>query len=425
MKILHINTSDRAGGAAIAALRLLSAQRNYGLDAQLLCRDRSLALDRNDIIQLHPNLKVRSMKATERLLIFLHNGFTPKNLWRIDTAQFGTDVTQLKAFREADVIHLHWVNQGLLSLNNLESILTSGKKVVWTLHDMWPFTGICHHAAECQRWRTSGCGMCPLLKRPTQGDLSAQTYQHKARVYAKGHFTAVGCSRWIAELAAQSPLFKGQTVTSIPNALDTNYFAPADTLGQPNQTQARHMLDLPPGYRVLLFIANNVADPNKGIDYLIKATEQIVQHHPEWAEQMVVMVVGQNSEQYAEAFPDEMICHFVPYVENDDQLRTLYQAADLLVMPTLMDNLPNTIAEASACGLPTVAFGVGGVTQMVETGVNGYLAQPRSVDDLTRGIISCMRTASLMPMQRNARVRAVSNYGEKAVVEAYLKVYNS
>lgn len=170
-------------------------------------------------------------------------------------------------------------------------------------------------------------------------------------------------------------------------------------------------------------MARDVADPNKGIDYLLAAVKQIAQQAPDWAQQLLVVMVGLNSERYAAALPPVVQTKSIAYVESDNQLRLLYQAADMLVMPTLMDNLPNTIAEASACGLPTVAFGVGGVPQMVETGVNGYLAQPASVDDLTRGIISCLTTNSLLSMQRNARVRAVNNYSEKAVVEAYLKIY--
>lgn len=427
MKILHVNTSDCTGGAAIAALRLLRAQRNQGLDAQLLCRDRSatLLVNGNEIIRLKPTLRVRCLKALERLLIVLRNGFSRRNLWRIDTAQLGTDITRLKAFQQADVIHLHWVNQGMLSLADIERILKSGKRVVWTLHDMWPFTGICHHAAQCQRWRNEGCGKCPLLKHPAPADLSAKVYQRKAKVYAAGHFTAVGCSRWLAGLAAESALFKGQNVVSIPNALDTNYYMPADTPDQPLRSQARQALQLPTNKRVLLFIAHNVADPNKGIDYLVRAVCQIVARQPELAAQLAVVLVGQNCDQYEQAFPAPVTVHSFAYVQRTDQLRTLYQAADLLVMPTLMDNLPNTIAEAGACGTPTVAYAVGGVPQMVETGVNGYLARPQSVADLTQGIINCLSSASMMAMQRNARVRAVNSYGEKAVVEAYLKVYQA
>ena len=423
MKILHINTSDRVGGAAIAALRLLRAQRNQGLDAQLLCRDRSLPLSQTEVMNLKRTPFVRSTKALDRLSILLHNGCSTHNLWRIDTAQVGNDITRLKAFREADVIHMHWVNQGMLSLSNIAKIITSGKRVVWTLHDMWPFTSLCHQAAACQRWRAEGCGHCPLLKHPRANDLSAKVYAQKAKVYAKGHFTAVGCSHWLADLAAESPLFKGQQVVSIANALDTQKYAPAGTLGYPNQTQARQQLGLPAQRRMLLFMARDVADPNKGIDYLLAAVKQIAQQAPDWAQQLLVVMVGLNSERYAAALPPVVQTKSIAYVESDNQLRLLYQAADMLVMPTLMDNLPNTIAEASACGLPTVAFGVGGVPQMVETGVNGYLAQPASVDDLTRGIISCLTTNSLLSMQRNARVRAVNNYSEKAVVEAYLKIY--
>lgn len=423
MKILHVNTSDTVGGAAIAALRLVQAERALGHDAQLLCRDHLLPPGTEGVLPLHPTLWRRSLKALERALIMVQNGLSKRNLWRIDTAQMGIDITQLKAFKEADVVHLHWVNQGMLSLNNIECILRSGKKVVWTLHDMWPFTGLCHHAATCQRWQqTEGCGKCPLLSHPSTNDMSARTYRRKRKAYHAGHFTAVGCSQWLASLAAQSPLMAGQRVVSIANVVDTNFYQPTFAEEQPSQAEVRKGLSLSTDERVLLFITRDVADPNKGIGYLIEALRVIAAQQPELAEQLTVLLVGLNSEHYIAQLPHPIKARAIRYCSNEAMLRQLYQAADLLVMPTLMDNLPNTIAEASACGLPTVAFGVGGVPQMVETGVNGYLAQPEQATDFARGIVRCLQSDSLQAMARNARTKALKNYSPRSVAEAYLGI---
>lgn len=423
MKILHVNTSDTVGGAAIAALRLVQAERALGHDAQLLCRDHTLPDDTEGVLPLRTTLWQRSLKAVERTLIIVQNGLSMHNLWRIDTAQLGIDITRLKAFKEADIIHLHWVNQGMLSLRDIERILRSGKRVVWTLHDMWPFTGVCHHAAQCERWKSSeGCGKCPLLKRPKAVDMSARTYRRKLKAYRAGHFTAVGCSRWLASLAAESPLFEGQRVVSIANVIDTDFYQPTFAEGQPSQAKVRQALGISAEERVLLFIARDVADPNKGINFLIEALQAIATQQPELAEHITLLLVGLNSERYATALPSPVKGRAINYCSDEGQLRQLYQAADLLVMPTLMDNLPNTIAEASACGLPTIAFGVGGVPQMVETGVNGYLAQPEQAADFAQGIIRCLCSDSLQAMARNARTIAIKNYSPRSVAEAYLNL---
>lgn len=423
MKILHVNTSDTVGGAAIAALRLVQAERALGHDAQLLCRDHTLPDDTEGVLPLRTTLWQRSLKAVERILIIVQNGLSMHNLWRIDTAQLGIDITRLKAFKEADIIHLHWVNQGMLSLRDIERILRSGKRVVWTLHDMWPFTGVCHHAAQCERWKNGeGCGKCPLLKRPKAIDMSARTYRRKLKAYRAGHFTAVGCSRWLASLAAESPLFEGQRVVSIANVIDTDFYQPTFAEGQPSQAKVRQVLGINAEERVLLFIARDVADPNKGISFLIEALQAIATQQPELAEHITLLLVGLNSERYATALPSPVKGRAINYCSDEGQLRQLYQAADLLVMPTLMDNLPNTIAEASACGLPTIAFGVGGVPQMVETGVNGYLAQPEQAADFAQGIIRCLCSDSLQAMARNARTIAIKNYSPRSVAEAYLNL---
>lgn len=423
MKILHVNTSDTVGGAAIAALRLVQAERALGHDAQLLCRDHTLPDDTEGVLPLRTTLWQRSLKAVERILIIVQNGLSMHNLWRIDTAQLGIDITRLKAFKEADIIHLHWVNQGMLSLRDIERILRSGKRVVWTLHDMWPFTGVCHHAAQCERWKSGeGCGKCPLLKRPKAVDMSARTYRRKLKAYRAGHFTAVGCSRWLASLAAESPLFEGQRVVSIANVIDTDFYQPTFAEGQPSQAKVRQALGINAEERVLLFIARDVADPNKGINFLIEALQAIATQQPELAEHITLLLVGLNSERYATALPSPVKGRAINYCSDEGQLRQLYQAADLLVMPTLMDNLPNTIAEASACGLPTIAFGVGGVPQMVETGVNGYLAQPEQAADFAQGIIRCLCSDSLQAMARNARTIAIKNYSPRSVAEAYLNL---
>lgn len=422
MKALLINTSDHTGGAAIAALRLLKALRKQGVDATLLCRDRTLPASCGEVRNLPPSVWHKIKFIIERLEIYLKNGCSREGLFAIDTGHFGNDITRLPEFKEADVIHLHWTNQAMLSLKDLQKILQSGKRVVWTMHDMWPFTGICHNAAECTHWQSS-CGKCKLLKKPQPNDLSAKVFKQKEAVYKHGKITFVGCSLWLTNLARQAPLLNNQNVTDIPNPIDTDFYVPAGTNGIPTAQELRKALGLPQQKRLLLFTAFKVTDPNKGIDYLIESLSLLCQEYPEMRSKLGIVLAGKEAETLREAFP--VAAYPMGYVTSEERMRQIYQASDLLLMPTLMDNLPNTIAEAMACGLPCVAFSVGGVPQMIDNGVNGFLAPCRNSLDFAHAIMRTLHSQSYTGLCRNARTKAVTAYSEKAVAEKYLQVYQA
>lgn len=420
MRVLLVNTSDHIGGAAIAALRLLKALRGQGVDAKLLCRDRTLPASRTDVVSLRPSRWRRMKFVLERMEIYWRNGCSREGLFAVDTARLGNDITKLPAFREADVIHLHWVNQAMLSLDDLTRIFRSGKRVVWTMHDMWPFTGVCHNAATCEGW-LKACGDCPQLHHPGPDDMSATTFARKQLAYTGARFTLVGCSQWLASLASRAPLLKGQRVVSIPNPIDTDYYRPAGTKGLPDKAEVRRQLGLPLDRKLMLFAAFKVTDPNKGIDYLMKALATLVKQQPELKETLGVVLAGQGAWTLREAL--SVPAYPMGYVTSEERMRLLYQAADVLLMPTLMDNLPNTIVEAMACGVPCVAFGVGGVPQMVDTGINGYLATPLDSDDFAHGIKATLFASGYDDLCRQARDKAVASYSEEAVARSYLDLY--
>ena len=144
MRVLIINTSERVGGAAVAASRLMRALQNSGVNVKMLVRDKQT--QETNVVKLERNRLMVWNFIWERIVIWRANRFKRNNLFAVDIANTGTDITILPEFQQADVIHLHWINQGMLSLQNIRKILTSGKPVVWTMHDMWPCTGICHHA---------------------------------------------------------------------------------------------------------------------------------------------------------------------------------------------------------------------------------------------------------------------------------------
>lgn len=224
MRVLLINTSEKTGGAAVAANRLLETLNNNGVKAKLLVADK--VTDSIVVVQApHPWLR-RWNFLWERWCLFWHLHFNRKNLFEIDMANAGIDITNTPEFKEADVIHLAWVNQGLLSLGVIRKIIASGKPVVWTMHDIWPATGICHVTLGCKAYRST-CQSCKFLpKHHSPFDLSTRIFNRKKKVYSGSGIHFVTCSKWLSDQARQSALLSGLHVDTIPNPIDTHVFIP-------------------------------------------------------------------------------------------------------------------------------------------------------------------------------------------------------
>ena len=184
MRVLIVNTSERTGGAAVAANRLKDALNKNGIDASMLVRDK-LSNDKT-VFAIKNNWRTRWNKLWERWCVFCHLRFSKRNLFAIDIANTGTDITQLPEFKNADIIHLAWVNQGFLSLNNIEKILNSGKPLIWTMHDIWPATAICHITLDCRKFETQ-CEKCYLLPLPIGCDIAKRTWQRKELIKGRSH----------------------------------------------------------------------------------------------------------------------------------------------------------------------------------------------------------------------------------------------
>ena len=415
MRVLIVNTAERTGGAAIAANRLLHALNHNGVEARMLVRDRKT--DSPQVASIPPSWRLRAKFLWERGIIWLANGLSKRNLFQVDIANAGTDITRMEAFKQADVIHLHWVNQGFLSLGDMERIMASGKPVVMTMHDQWYFTGICHYSGDCDKYQTQ-CSHCPMLTGGGIGtDLARRVYDRKRTIYSLKPMAFVGCSRWMADLARKSPLTQDHLVTNIPNAIDTDVFTPMD------QAAAREHHALPADKRLLLFGAQRITDERKGFRYLKEACEHLVQNYPELARQMGVVVLGGDAETMKSALP--LPVYTVGYLSNEAEIAQLYNAVDLFVTPSLQDNLPNTIVEAMSCGTPCVGFNVGGIPEMISHEQDGYVARYRDSQDFAHGIVWCLDDNRLATLRQKARADALNTYSESAVASRYQEIYRS
>ncbi len=414
MRVLIINTSERTGGAAVAAGRLMEALKNNGIKAKMLVCDKQT--DRISVIGLQGGWRQVWKFVWERVVIWMANRFSRNNLFAVSIANTGTDITALPEFRQADVIHLHWVNQGMLSVKGLRAILKSGKPVVWTLHDMWPVTGICHHARECTRYEKE-CRHCPFLAGGKGlADLAARTFRKKKSLYALAPVHFVACSRWLETRARASALLRGHAVTSIPNPINTNLFHPRD------KQQARARLHLPTEGKIVLFGSVRITDKRKGIDYLTEACRLLDEQQPELKDSLSIVVFGNDSEQLQALLPFRV--YALSYIADEHALPDIYSAADLFAIPSLEENLPNMIMESMSCGTPCVGFQTGGIPEMIDHLHNGYVARYLSAEDFANGMRWILNEPDYAELSEQAVRKAVSCYSESTVAKRYTDLYN-
>ena len=412
MRVLLINTSERIGGAAVSCGRLMEALQEHGVKAKMLVRDKQT--EKLSVVNLPHSWKLLWKFLWERLRIWVANGGTRRNLFKVDLANTGTDITRLPEFRQADIIHLHWVNQGMLSLKNIRQILESGKPVVWTMHDMWPCTGICHHARDCEGY-LSDCGNCPYLLKPGKHDLSYSVYKKKKQILQGHHISYVTCSQWMEAQARKSALLAGQQIVSIPNPINTHLYHPTD------KQEARKRCQLPPDKKLILFGSVKITDKRKGFLYFIDACKLLAQEHPELQEQLGVVVLGNRSGVLGDLLPFQVFPQ--EFLMDDYKIADIYNSVDLYATPSLEENLPNTIMEAMACGVPCVGFNTGGIPEMIDHLRNGYVAEYKSVEDFTQGLYHILHAADYQRMSEEAVHKVVTHYSMQVVAQRYLEVY--
>ena len=406
MRVLIVNTSERTGGAAVAANRLMMALNNNGVKAKMLVRDKES--DSLTVVGLPKSPMLNWHFLWERLVIFFHCRFSRKHLFEIDLANSGSDITKLREFQEADVIHLHWINQGMLSLSGIRKILKSGKPVVWTMHDIWPATAICHLTLNCRNF-TTHCHNCRLLSgKGSSSDLSTSVWRKKEKMLEDSSIYFVTCSHWLEQEAKASALLRGQKIVSIPNPIDTHIYRSGD-----KQT-ARKNLGLPEDKRLILFVSQRVTNKNKGMDYLIDACRQL--------EDYELVILGGHAEEVVDQLP--LKAHPLGYVNDERRIVEIYQAVDVFVLPSLSENLPNTIMEAMACGVPCVGFKVGGIPEEIDHKRNGYVAEYRDSDDLARGIRWILSEADYDQLSQEAVRKVAHSYSQQSVAISYLDVYH-
>jgi glycosyltransferase involved in cell wall biosynthesis len=368
MRVLQITVYGSAG-AGRACFRLHQGLRQASVDSLVLemCNRSGLASE-IELEGYQRHLKQLQITWYRRVI---------EKLYRCSST-FSINVTPSFLIHsiqklQPDILHLHWVGWEFLRIEDLAAFSIP---IVWTLHDMWPFTGGCHYSYQCDRYQ-SNCGFCPQLQSSKPNDLSRWVHHRKQKVWERLPMTFISPSQWMAQCARSSTLLLHQQIKVIPNGLDLNQYYPLE------KSAAKAALNLPTDQQLILFGAVLAThDPRKGF-HLLQAALNILSNTMSQSSAFELVVFGANA-------PDSPVdlgfkVHYLGHLE-DVRLVQAYSAADVFVVPSMEDNLPNTVMEALACGTPCVGFQVGGIPDMVEHLHNGYLATPYDVKEFADGI---------------------------------------
>lgn len=371
MKIIHISTSDKIGGAALASNRLCKAFNQTNVTSKMFVLTSNTS--NKWVISIAKSKKEYLVKFKLILTEILKRHLLKPN-YTMSLGWCGYDLHKRKEVLEADVIYIHWTGFGFLSIEGLSKILELNKPTFIFMHDMWLITGGCHHSFECEAYKTQ-CKRCPKIENQLFKSSISRTFRFKKKYLTKyKNLHIITPSNWLADCVRQSALFKNNSTSVIPNLIDTKLFKPIE------KETARNILNLPSNKKIILFGANGgKSDKYKGWDYLVSAISKLER------EDIIIVLFGGNISDEEKNQLKYPIYSF-GYLHDEYSTLLLYNSADVFVIPSLAENFPNTILESLSCGTPVVGFNVGGVPDLIKHKHTGYLAAYKDEIDLAYGI---------------------------------------
>ncbi len=362
MRIVLVNKSDTRGGAAVVSRRLMHALRDEGVDARMLVAERFS--DDPYVVAAASPLRTKIPFLLERLEVFAANGGNRATLFKIDTASRGLPLWKHPLIKDADAVILNWVNQGMLSLEGVNRI-AAAKPLIWTMHDMWCATGICHHTGLCSRFETE-CRLCPLLgDKASANDISCKIWQRKKLSYGRQPIHFVAVSNWLAERCRLSSLLHDKDLSVIPNPFILKEKVSVDSKASDGTIRA-------------VMAAARLDDDVKGFPILIKALQKLSERNMEIARRLHIILCGDIRE--------KSLLQQIPVSWEwkgslpPEAMQEIFSSSHLVLSPSRYETLPGTLVEAQAFGAVPVAFDRGGQRDIIDHGLTGFLS-PFGSDD--------------------------------------------
>lgn len=405
VRVLHLVAGNLAGGAARGAYWLHQGLQGLDVHSHILTTARNNLGDKS----VTSVTASRSERLRSMLRIELDNA--PTRLYprrerkKFSTGWIGYDFTRRREYREANIIHLHWVNQGMVDVRHLRKV---DKPLVWTLRDQWPMTGGCHYADQwgCGGFR-GGCGNCRQLHSSTRYDLSRWMVRRK-RGAIPATTRVVGISEWLSQLARESTVFRGFDVRTIPNNIDTETFAPIP------RGAACDILGLDQDRNIVLACAQSLSQPYKGFADLLQALPKLERSRVQ------LCFFGDFDPSLVAGLGFDHRCF--GYLHDALALRLLYSAADVFVAPSHFEAFGKTLAEAMACATPVVCYDATGPREIVKHQRSGYRARAYDPAELAAGI-NWVLEHDPATLGASARARVVEHFDIRVIARRYLALY--
>lgn len=416
MRILIIGKHPGTGGAAIASYRLMKALEARGVDVSMLVQEG--AMEEEGVYSTSRGWlkkKINLLRFIFERLVFLRYERSRNIRFLFSLANTGERIARNPLVKEADILHLHWINAGFLSLASLRELLNLGKPVIWTFHDMWPFTGGCHYALDCRGY-TRECGLCPYLKHPGRRDLSHHIWTKKQKVFGESMVHVITPSKWLEECVGSSSLLSHWRLSTIHNPVDHELYKPVE-----REEACRH-LGLDPSKKYVLFGAANMNNMLKGFPYFREAADILAENH-EAAGDAEILLFGKSNHDLVHTFP--LPAREFAFVSSTRTMTCLYSVAHLFVIPSLQDNLPNTILESMLCGTPVVGFRTGGIPEMIVHRGNGYLAEFKSAGDLAAGMAWGLTADPYDRLSEQTRKITLERFSWESSVDKHMELYQA
>ncbi len=418
MTPLIINTKDYSGGAARAAYRLHTGLKRIGQNSKIYAMQKD-SFDET-VYQFQTIKSPKDFKS--RVNRYINNRKITKDIGKYkasrptDCGLFSDCRTRYRAsvieqLPLNEIINLHWIT-GFIDYKSFFTSIAGSVPIVWTLHDMNPFTGGCHYDNNCKQYM-NGCGKCPQLGSNNKNDLSMNIWQYKKKIFdslAPFHLHIITPSKWLAELASNSPLLKKFDVSVIPNAIDIDELTPR------NKKFSRSILGIPEDARVVLFASDSLTEKRKGFSFMAQA----MKHAAKKIKNLFFLSLGSGHGVFDSSVPRLHL----GYISQERILSMIYSAADIFLIPSIQDNLPNTVLESMACGTPVLGFSVGGIPEMVIDGKTGILVNSGDINALSEAVIKVLNTPTLLDeMSYNSRQLTEENFNLPIQAQRYQEVY--
>lgn len=407
MKVTLVNHSDILGGASVVTFRLMEALRAEGVDARMLVTKKSS--DSPYVEQAASGLRAKIPFLKEHLHIFTHNGFSRRDLFKASIATTGLPLSRHPLIEDADAVILNWVNQGMLSLDEIARI-AARKPTLWTMHDMWNFTGVCHHAGSCDKYLTH-CAHCHLLNRAaSSSDLSFKTFGRKARLYAATDIRFVAVSTWLAGKARSSALLGNGRVEVIHNAIRLDRFSAPPVC-------SRADLCLPENKKLIVFCAARIDDPIKCLDVAVGAFNELAGTHGDSA---CAVFVGdlRNSEALSGLrFP---YVHLGP-VYSPEKMQSIMSHGSVVLSTSGYESLPTILIEGQAAGAVPVGFVHDGRADIIQDGITGYAISQEDSSKI-EATATALRKALDHPLTKEALANAARRFSYHSIARKYLEL---